>query len=296
MINTENPHPVDILIGGVQKAATSSLLRYMSEHPDVISNPVKEFTYFILEEEWKQGYPKQYELHFGQNYDPKKKVLAKSAGIIYFEHSMKHLKEHNPDAKLIIVFRNPVDRAYSAYWFACLQGHETIKTFEEAINSPITRTDNVLTRGIIDYKGRGHYAEQLEMLYTYFDKKNVLVLLQEDLQKDMQGVIKNIFQFSGLDDSFTPDLGKKYRESARSKSQLLSNYLSGNNIFKKIVKRIFPSKVLTSARLKLRDMNSENFTPPKMNPEIRKELVAHYKPYNEALSKLIGRDLSSWNK
>jgi hypothetical protein len=134
------------------------------------------------------------------------------------------------------------------------------------------------------------------MLYTYFDKKNVLVLLQEDLQKDLQGVIKNIFQFSGLDDSFMPDLGKKYRESARSKSQLLSNYLSGNNIFKRIVKRIFPSKVLTSARLKLRDMNSENFTPPKMNPEIRKELVAHYKPYNDALSKLIGRDLSAWNK
>ena len=285
MTSTKNTHSVDIVIAGVQKAATSSLMQYMSEHPDVIANPIKEFTYFILEEEWNHGYLKEYEKHFGAVYESQKKVLAKSAGIIYYEHSMQHLKAHNSDVKIILVFRNPVDRAYSAYWFASLQGHETI-----------SRTNNFLTRGIIDYKGRGHYAEQLEKLYRYFNKNQVLILLQEDLENDMKGVIKKIFNFSGLDDSFVPDLNKKYRESARSKSKFLSHSLTGKSVLKKIIKSVLPSKFSTLARIKLRDLNAASYTPPIMNPEIRNELIAHYKPYNEALSKLIGRDLTIWNK
>jgi len=284
------------MIGGVQKAATSSLLRYMSEHPDVISNPVKEFTYFILDDEWQSGYNHQYELHFGNNYDVAKKVLAKSAGIIYFEESMKRLKEHNPAVKMILVFRNPIDRAYSAYWFAKLQGHETMTTFEDAIDSDINRADNYLTRGIIDYKGRGHYAEQLQLLYRYFDKSQVKVLLQEDLQNNMAAVIKELFEFSGLDNSFVPNLGKRYRESAKSKIPMLSNYLSGDNFIKRTLRTILPLSMLSSARIKLRNLNTQNFTPPKMEAVTRASLVTYYKKHNEAFARMINRDLSSWDK
>lgn len=296
MITTPNPQPVSIMIGGVQKAATSSLLRYMSEHPDVISNPVKEFTYFILDEEWQSGYNHQYALHFGKHYDATKQVLAKSAGIIYFEESMKRLKEHNPDVKIILVFRNPIDRAYSAYWFAKLQGHETLQSFEDAINSDLSRADNYLTRGIIDYKGRGHYAEQLEMLYKYFDKAQVKILLQEDLQNDMAGSIKDLFVFAGLNSNFIPNLGKRYRESAKSKFPMLSNFLSGDNFVKKIFRSILPISMLSSARIKLRNLNTQNFTPPKMNADTRTKLVAYYKNHNDAFSQLIGRNVSAWNK
>lgn len=292
-----HPGPVDIMIAGTQKAATSSLQRYMGEHPNVITHPALEFTYFVLEEEWKQGYDKRYRHQFGDHIDNTKKIMAKNVGIMYFEHALQHLKEHNPDVRIIIVLRNPVDRAYSAFWYARWRGHETLESFEEALHSDPSRADTFVSRGIVDYIGRGEYAKQIEMVYRYFDKSQVLIIMQDDMKKDMKSIMKQVFEFSGLDSSFVPDLDKKYNESSKSIFPKISRWLRDDkSSVKNILKALVSPKFLTKAKYKVSRLNSTLYTPPPMNPETRKELVDHYREHNERLGKLIGRDLSSWNK
>lgn len=295
---TKNLYPgsVDIIIAGTQKAATSSLQRYIGEHPDVITHPSLEFTYFVLEEEWKQGYEKRYKIQFGDHIDHSKKVLAKNVGIMYFEHALQHLKEHNPNVKIIIVLRNPVDRAYSAFWYAKSRGHESIDSFEEALHGDPNRNDTFVSKGMVDYLGRGNYAEQIEMVYRYFDRSQVLIMLQEDMKKDMKTLIKDVFDFVGLDNTFTPDLEKKYNESSKSIFPTLSRWLRNRSPIKSILKTFVSPKVLSKAKNKVSRLNSEIYTPPPMKPETRNQLVEHYKSHNERLGKMINRDLSSWNK
>lgn len=292
-----HPGPVNIMIAGTQKAATSSLQRYMGEHPDVITHPALEFTYFVLEDEWKQGYEKRYRHQFGDHIDNSKKIMAKNVGIMYFEHALQHLKEHNPNVKIIIVLRNPVDRAYSAYWYARWRGHETVESFDEALHADPSRADTFVSRGIIDYLGRGEYAKQLDMVYKYFDKSQVLIIFQEDMKKDMKNIMKRVFEFSGLDSSFVPNLEKKYNESSRSIFPKISRWLrSENSPIKSILKSVISPRLLTKAKYKVSSLNSALYSPPPMNPKTRQYLIDYYKPHNEKLEKIVGRDLSSWNQ
>ncbi|MEO8150578.1 MAG: sulfotransferase domain-containing protein [Bacteroidia bacterium] len=291
-----HPRPVDIMIAGAQKAATSSLQRYMGEHPDVITHFAHEFTYFFLEEEWKQGYDKRYEYQFGE-IDNSKHVLAKNAGIMYWEPALQHLKEHNPEVKIIIVLRNPVDRAYSAFWFARWRGHEPLESFEEAIRSNPNRMHSFISRSIVDYIGRGEYARQIENVYRYFDKSQVLILMEDEMKSDLKRVIKRAFYFSGLDSSFVPDIEKKYNESSRSVIPKISQWMrDDNSSFKGLLKSLLSPKLLIRAKYKVENLNTTGFIPPPMNPETRKYLIDLYKPLNERLEKLLDLDFSSWNK
>ncbi|MEP7167786.1 MAG: sulfotransferase domain-containing protein, partial [Bacteroidota bacterium] len=146
---------VDIVIAGVQKAATSSLQVYLGQHPDLITHDEREFSFFVQDDEYTNGYENIFHKYFPEG-PSEKKILIKNVGIIYWEDAMKRLQQHNPKAKIILVLRNPVARAYSAYWFAKLRGKENAPTFETALLSSEEKIFDKESKAVAAYLERGN--------------------------------------------------------------------------------------------------------------------------------------------
>lgn len=286
---------IDVSIIGVQKAATSSLHRYMAQHPAFTTHEQLEFAFFVRDEEYEAGYEKGYWKYF-KEYDANKKILIKNVGLIYWQEALERLAAHNPDMKIIIVLRNPVDRAYSAYHYALFRGYEDMPTFEEALEADHNRFDDKITRGTVDYYERGNYVHQIKRVWKIFPQENVKIILQEDMKNNMEQIINECYQLAGVDTSFAPDLSIKFNESARAKYPALSRFIIRSTAIKSVIRTLLPEKMLASTREKVKNFNRESYTPPPMDPATRKMLIDYYRPLNEDLGKLLGRDLSHWNK
>src|SRR4051812_46716716 len=121
----------DFIIIGVQKGGTSSLFEYLKQHPNIKTSVVKEVHYY--DSDYKKGM-KWYRSFFPLN-EKNKKIIYGEASPYYFFHPLvpERIYKDNPNIKLILLLRDPVDRAYSHYQMERRKGREKLKSFEEAI-------------------------------------------------------------------------------------------------------------------------------------------------------------------
>jgi hypothetical protein len=195
----------DAVILGAQKSGTSSLHYYLTQHPGVIAPLRKEVHYFDLNygrgEAW-------YRANFGRTGQPGLN-LESSPYYLFHPAVPQRLRALVPDAKLIVLLRDPVRRAYSSYWHERDKGRETLD-FEAAIAAEPGRIDAAHTRladGTLErshehqhhsYLARGRYAEQLERWFAHFPREQFLILRFEDLVKNPLDVLNLTLAFLGL--------------------------------------------------------------------------------------------------
>jgi hypothetical protein len=287
--------PVDIVIAGVQKAATSSLQVYIGQHPEVITHDEREFSFFVQDEEYNKGYEKIYQEYF-PGAGESKKILIKNVGIIFWEDAMQRLREHNPHTKIILVLRNPADRAYSAYWYAKLLGREKETTFEKALRASDGKMFNKESRAITAYFERGNYTAQLKTLYKYFKPAQVKIILFENLIRQPQNLFDDLFKFCEISNTYRPIIDKKLKGSSAQRFEWIAYLSNQQNSFRKIARELIPGRIRKNMRMKLNELNKKEFTPPKMSEETRQELIEYYRPMVNELITLTGLDLSHWNK
>jgi hypothetical protein len=170
-----------------------------------------------------------------------------------------------PHVKLIVLLRNPVDRAYSQYHHAVELGHETIPTFEEAIEGEEERTAREREKILQDehyyseqykhlsYLSKGIYVDQLQAWMALFPKEQFLILKSEEFYADPAASFKDVLAFLNLPEVETP-----VRKTA---------YKQYNN----------------------------NAYSSKMDPATRKRLIEYFKPHNARLYDLLGVDFG-WDK
>lgn len=284
---------IDIAIIGVQRSATTSLKHYLRQHPSVNTHIQPECAFFVRDEEYNEGISGLYNKYFN-NADREKKWLIKNVDILFFEESIQRLKDHNPFIHLIITLRNPVDRAYSAYWFARRRGWEKRNSFEESLHTQPKIKDR-LHLSNISYLDKGVYVNQLEVLFKYFSPDQVKVVLQEDLKQNAAGVISELSGFCNLEADFVPVTETVKNSSAMSKSELALRIVKSRRVAK-----VFGSLLNEEWKQKLKstfhNLNEKPFEVPQMEERTRHDLVNYYNLYNKKLEKLLGRDLSGWNK
>lgn len=294
-VNYEVPN-VDVAIVGIQKAATSSLKHYIGEHPDMVTHDRLEFTFFVNDKEYEQGYEEWYRNDFDTAIGADKRVLIKNVGIIFWEEAMVRLSKHNPDVKVILLLRNPVDRAYSAYWYGRNKAVETLPTFEEALAASPTRFKRKADISITSYYEQGHYYELIKRMEKYFPKENIKIVFQEDLQSEPAALMLDVYQFLKLDTSYTPDVSKRYNESASAKLGIVNKIFNADDSILKKGMQLVPYQIRNQLKKKIKVFNQKKFTQPVMNTETRNKLIAYYKPHNKKLGDYISRDLSFWDK
>jgi hypothetical protein len=286
--------PIDLMIVGAQKAGTTSLLRYLGNHPVICIHNQIELMFFLLDIEYIKGYEYAFE-HYFHHCNDKGLLFAKNVGIMYWPKAIKRLKEHNPHIHLVLILRNPVDRAYSAYWFARREGWENIKIFEEALKAEEIRKegDAFKWRQCL-YLERGNYYKHIVKIFEHFRKEQVHVYLFEDLTSDPMRVCKEICSIFGL--NYNLEIKCRHNVAAIARSEMLAYILrrigqSGSSL-KKNLKAIIPDSLKKS----LLKLNKVEFTPPLMKEETKKALIEFYKEPNHMLSELIGKDLSGWSR
>jgi hypothetical protein len=186
---------VDFIIMGAQKAGTTALSLNISKHPDIYidnnKDPAKsEVHYFDIN--FKKGL-EWYKHHF--NYS-KKIVGEKTPELMYLDWTFPLIQSVNPYVKMIVILRNPIIRAYSAWKHAKKMFNET-RSFEEAIYAP-NSTNKTFYTSQFHYLERGLYYRQLTELLKWFSKDNLLILINENVIKNMNEEYNRVYAFLNL--------------------------------------------------------------------------------------------------
>jgi hypothetical protein len=301
----------NFLIIGATKSGTSSLYFYLRQHPDVFMPEVKEPHFFGFEpdtEVWEIRNAKRQRNSFVITDPEAYQSLFKAATpnqvrgeasvmYMYLPGSAARIKAHVPEAKLIAVLRNPVERAYSAYLHFVREAEEPCTTFADALAAEPTRVAEGWAARYY-YQEMGFYARQLSRFYNEFRAEQLRVFLYDDFRKDPQGVTRSIYRFIGVDESFTPNTTTKHNISGVPKNRLLHQvhrFLKNDHPLKNLAKTfIRPSARSVLKRQWLARLESQNLSKPPLSDELAAQLTEVYRSDILELQELLGRDLSHW--
>lgn len=291
---------IDVMIVGAQKAGTTSLLRYLGEHPQCISHPQKEFSYFIDKKEYALGLKAAMKKYYSnKTNDASVKVIAKNAGLFTNMDGLERLKENSPNCEIVIILRNPVERTYSSYLME--KNFGTLKFEFSQLPELIAKHQNNVDESwdfdfFIEYS---LYAHHLKKIYSLFSKEQVTVVLYEDLKNNTVGVCKKIFDKLKIDNTFVPNTEVKHNVTKKTRSNLyaraVKRLLRNENPLKKLIKLFLPGHKVYKYGELLREVNKTDKKHELINQDVKKFLIEYYKPYNKELEEMIGKDLSAWN-
>lgn len=262
----------DFLIIGGQRCGTTSLYHYLVEQPSIMPASTKEVHFFDCNNFYKG--PLWYRAKFPslpQKYYRERILKLHSftgeATPYYLFHPQapKRVAHLMPQAKLIVLLRNPVDRAYSHHW---LESQENEKfSFEEAIEWEEERIEGEREKMLKDeryqsykyrhfsYLARGIYIDQLQAWMEIFPKEQFLILKSEDLYQNPSAVLQRSLEFLGIPAHLSELQEKDFKRYREPTPEGYTN----------------------------------NAMPPKMKPETRKYLIDYFKPHNARLSEFLGQ-------
>lgn len=281
---------VDFFIVGAAKSATTALAAYLKQHPDICMSSIKEPNYFTSEAILNQKlYYKdapltktepEYQALFS-SCDQRKRWGEASVSYLFYPETAKKIREYNRDAKIIIVLRNPMERAYSHYLMDKRLGL-TDGTFEDLV---FIKKNPLFIQQYLEY---GNYSSQLINYFNHFPKEQIHIILNEDLMNDPERIMVDFFKFLDVDLEFKPDFSTRHNESLQGKNGLL-RYFYRITWLRKISKAMLPEKII-------RRIINRYFVrqPDTLSIELRQKLQAYFKNGVKQTEQLISRDLSHW--
>ncbi|MCC6301280.1 MAG: sulfotransferase [Gammaproteobacteria bacterium] len=205
----------DFFIIGVQKGGTTSLYNYLARHPAVLPAAEKEVHYFT--DNYRHG-GLWYRERFPTRYHKFRRMLRLRARVltgeatpyyIFHPHAARRIRGHYPGARIILMLRDPVERAYSHYRYHVKLGVETLD-FEGAIAAEPKRLEGELEKMMADetylseryklfsYLRRGVYVEQIRRWHEQFPREQILILKSEDFFADPAACFRDVVRFLGL--------------------------------------------------------------------------------------------------
>lgn len=295
----------DFLVVGTARAGTTSIYSYLLQHPQLFLPVVKEPCFFTFAGEkinYKRGkfsfaitaideYSKLFE-----KASPRQLTGECSTSYLYlYNKTIANIKKFRNDyssVKIIIVLRNPVDRAYSQYLWRVRDGREDL-TFEEAISQEAKRMKDNYSFDYF-YLDRGKYYSQVKAYLQEF--KDVKIILYEDLKINIEKELRDICQFLKVEKDFIFVRRTEQNSSFLPKSKLLSKLISFESKTKFRMLNYLPVNVKSTMKEQFRKFNSSSDPVKPLSIDLRNKLNEYFKDDIQKLEKLIERDLSLWQK
>ena len=194
------PPRVSFLICGSQKSGTSALDRYLRQHPQLFLPTEKELHFFDDEmESWPNPNLEKLHQHFREA-NPEQLCGEATPITMYWDPAPVRVWNYNPEMKLVVLLRDPVERAYSHWAMETARGAESL-SFRDAIALEHQRAAACRPHQdrIHSYSDRGFYSSQIRRLRRLFGNDNVLVMRQSWLQQDPQACLDKVCEHLGID-------------------------------------------------------------------------------------------------
>lgn len=291
----------DVLVIGAPRSGTTSLYRYLGQHPQVFMSPVKEARFFAFE-----GVPPDFQgpadarsinrntvtTLFGYQAlfrEQKDEQLAGEASPIYLyygDRAAPRIQQHVPEVKLVAILRDPVERAYSDFLNTVRLGWEPLHDFREALEAEEHRIQAGWSP-FYHYRAKGFYYQQVKRYTERFDASQLRIYRYERLRADADGLMRDLFEFLGIQPVPNLDTGTRHNRSGLPRSRALHRLLTHP-----VAERLFrgPARRL---REHWRDANLTATKPP-LDPALRAELTAGYREDILKLQDLLDWDLTAW--
>jgi hypothetical protein len=191
---------LDFIVAGAQKSGTTALHYFLSKHRNVILADKQELHFFDDEELFSR--PVDYAL-LHQHFSPIEGSTITgecTPSYLYWKPAMERIWNYNSEIKLLILLRNPVERAFAHWNMQRAKGREPLD-FLDAVQEEGNRIKRPLSAESrrFAYLDRGFYADQLERVYKFFPREQVKVIRFEDFQHKKQQTLDSVFQFLGVE-------------------------------------------------------------------------------------------------
>jgi hypothetical protein len=281
------PRLPDFFLIGACRGGTTAMFDVLSQHPEVFIPWVKEPHFFLSPEE-REGLapPRRHDLRRWKFADPvsdphqylalfasaagQRAVGEASTGYLASPTAARRIRESLPNAKLVTILRDPVERAHSHYWFDVMWDFAPAPTFERSL----AREDTPRPFGHFHH---GLYHAHLSAYFDLFSREQIRVYLYEDWRDSPRELLRDLFEFLGVDADFVPAVPARNVTAAPRSRRLRRLALSSS----------LPALHRLEAHHNLGPL-------PPMREATRRQLRARYRDDIEQLQTLIDRDLSHW--
>jgi hypothetical protein len=292
----------DFFIVGAPKCGTTAMYEYLRQHPDVFMPFHKEPLFFGSDLTRRYGEMSERDyLRLFAPAGPDQRVGEASAWYLYSTRAAAEIAAASPQARIVAMFRDPVDVMYAQHSQLLFSEQEDIPDFADALDAeedraagrrlppgPI-RPENLLYRRMV------RFGEQLTRYLDVFGTERVHVIVHDDLRSDLGGEYRRLLEFLDVDTAFVADFTPA-NENKRVRNRRLQRLIWDPPLLRPLIPAIRRFPAAHSVRARLLALNSRRAARPPMDPVLRARLQAELRPEVERLGRLIGRDLSAWSE
>jgi hypothetical protein len=274
-----------IIIGGL-KCGTTSIHHYLGLHPEIQMSKPKELNFFVKELNWDLGLP-WYRGRFDDRFPVRGESSPHYTNLPRFRRVAERIHDNLPDARLIYMVRDPISRILSHWRHAVGAGYET---------RPM---DDALPRDDQSYVTRSLYWAQLQPYLELFDREQIQVLTQEELQGEREETMRRAFEFAGVDPDFTSEqFDREWEKSTAKESdkyQFMEKLikLPGFRSFDRNFDRL-PERMRWMVEKVVHDPEAPSAPKPELPDSIRDALLARFSDDVAALQEFAGREFAGW--
>lgn len=294
----------NFFIVGAPKCGTTALCEYLREHPQIFISDPKEPHYFA-EDMPHLRYVKslqQYLSLFSNAKDTHRAIGEGSVGYLYSNVALQGISEFAPDAKIIVMVRNPIDMVHSMHNQFVYAHWEDEPDFERAWDLQEERMNGkgipsgCRVPSLLQYRNAGMLGSHITKLFDIIPKENVYIGVFDDLVQDPRGLYQSVIRFLGLDDDGRVSF-PKVNESKIYRSGMVAwvfNWLKPIMLPPVLLMRSKTGLDLLPLLRRTEVANMKQHLRPHMKEDMRARLANEFRNDVDILSNLLDRNLMHW--
>lgn len=296
---------LNLFLVGAPKCGTTAMDSYLAAHPDICMSARKELHFFgsDLHSASFTKEPKTYHDNFS-HYDGEKVLGESSVWYLYSRNAAREIAEYSPEARILIMLRNPVDMIYSNYYQMLYNGNEHVKPFSKALRLEEERKNgNYIYPGThfinsLFYLDTAAYYQQVKRYLETFSRSSVKIILFEEFMGNTDAVFREVLDFVEVDSAISLEL-PVVNANKVVRNDTLNRSLRGKSYVGKWLKGLGKNswandKLKENVKSAISRINISTEKRPPLSAEDREYIYSYLKEDIDRLEDLIERDLSSW--
>jgi len=299
----------NLFIVGHPRSGTSSLHSYLDQHPDIFMTVIKEPNYFALDfreasdryHNKKLYFPfrtrEQY-LRLYRKWGDEKIAGEATATNLCSKVSAREIHRFNPQAKIIMMFREPVDFLYSYHSATQFALGEHLNNFEEALLAENRRREGrdlskrVINPSWLFYSEFIKYADQISRFAAYFYRQQIKIIIFDDVKNDTPGTYRDILSFLEVNPDFKPSFDI-VNPNKQIRWPLIKKYTLDSPYFRKTLRLLFSDETYAGFKNFYKNKIVKYKPRPDLDDNVRRKWMNNARPEVENLSRMLNIDLIS---